>query len=67
MITVTYTIPNISCMHCIRTIKSELMDIEGVQNVEGDLENKKVTIDYSDPADEEKLRSLLSEIHYPPK
>jgi copper chaperone CopZ len=43
------------------------MDIEGVQNVEGDLENKKVTIDYSDPADEEKLRSLLSEIHYPPK
>jgi len=67
MNSVTYTIPNISCMHCIRTIKSELMDIEGVHDVEGDLEKKQVTINYSEPADEGKLRSLLSEIHYPPQ
>ncbi len=38
MSAVTYTIPNISCMHCVNTIKRELMDVEGVSGVEADLD-----------------------------
>ncbi len=30
MTTVTYSIPNISCGHCVHTIQSELSELSGV-------------------------------------
>ena len=38
-----FTIPNISCGHCVMAIKNELDDMEGIKSVEGDPENKTVT------------------------
>ena len=67
MNTITYTIPAISCMHCVHTIKSELAEMEGVGRVEVDLDTKKVEIEYSAPATPEKIEGLLTEINYPPK
>jgi copper chaperone len=63
--TVTYSIPNISCGHCVHTIKSEVSDLEGVQSVEADMMTKVTTITYGPPATEEKIKSLLAEINYP--
>ncbi len=63
--TVTYSIPNISCHHCVHTITTELTDLEGVINVTADLETKKATISFEPPATEEKIKSLLAEINYP--
>lgn len=63
--TVTYHIPNISCMHCVHTIKTEVGDLAGVKSVTADLENKQATITFEPPADEEKIKSLLAEIYYP--
>ncbi len=65
MQTVTYTIPNISCQHCVRTIKREVGDMRGVWNVEGDVQTKQVTISFEAPASEEAIQSLLAEINYP--
>ncbi len=65
MNTVTYTIPNISCHHCVHTIKSEVSDIQGVLSVEGDPQSKMVTISYEAPATSEEIESLLEEINYP--
>jgi copper chaperone len=62
---VTYSIPNISCGHCIHTIKSEVSELEGVQSVEADMMTKQATITYGPPATEEKIKSLLAEINYP--
>ncbi len=62
---VTYHIPNISCHHCIHTIKSELTELEGVAAVEGDVSTKRVTITFDAPADENRLKALLAEINYP--
>lgn len=62
---VTYQVPNISCMHCVHTIKSELVDIEGVQSVEADKDSKQVTVSFDKPATEAKLRFVLQEINYP--
>ena len=31
MTTVTYSIPNISCMHCVHTIKTEVSELAGVK------------------------------------
>lgn len=36
----TFSIPNISCGHCVMSIKNELSELEGVKTVEGDPEKK---------------------------
>lgn len=65
MQTVTYTIPNISCGHCVHTIKMEVSDLEGVSQVEANMEARQATISFDAPATEEKIKSLLAEINYP--
>ncbi len=65
MQTVTYSIPNISCMHCVHTIKSELSELPGVKTVEADQNPKRATITFDAPANEEKIKELLAEINYP--
>ena len=61
----TLSIPKISCGHCVNTIKNELLEIEGVNSVEGDPETKKVTVEFENPATMEKIYKLLKEIEYP--
>lgn len=65
MTTVTYTIPNISCEHCVHTIKSEVSELPGVKTVDADAQTKKAMITFEAPATEEKIKLLLSEINYP--
>ena len=65
MKTVTYTIPNISCMHCVHTIKTEVGDLNGVKSVEANAQTKQATITYEEPATEEKIKAVLTEINYP--
>jgi copper chaperone CopZ len=65
MHTVTYTIPNISCGHCVHTIKSEVSELPGVKAVEADMMGKKTTITFEPPATEDQIKSLLAEINYP--
>ncbi|NPV76307.1 MAG: heavy-metal-associated domain-containing protein [Anaerolineae bacterium] len=67
MTSVTYTIPNISCNHCVHTIKNELSDLEGVKTVEADVNTRKATIIFESPATEEEIINLLNAINYPPK
>ena len=66
MKTVTYTIPNISCMHCVHTIKTEVSDLEGVKSVDANAESKQTVITFDAPATEEQIVSILKEINYPP-
>jgi copper chaperone len=67
MKTVTYTIPNISCGHCVHTIKTEVSDLEGVQMVEANPQTKQATITFDSPASEDQIVALLKEINYPPE
>jgi copper chaperone len=61
----TFLIPDISCSHCVMTVKNELNDIEGVSRVEGDPQKKEITVEWEAPATLEKIRSVLKEINYP--
>jgi copper chaperone len=61
----TFTIPNISCNHCVMTIKNQLSELEGVISVEGDAENKSIRVEWGDPATLEKIRNTLKQINYP--
>jgi copper chaperone CopZ len=65
MKTVTYTIPNISCGHCVHTIKSEVSDLAGVRSVDADMVRKQATITFDEPATEQQIKNLLAEINYP--
>jgi copper chaperone CopZ len=65
MNTLTYKIPNISCSHCIHTIKTEVGDLPGVKSVEGNVATRIVTVVYGDPATREQIEALLAEIDYP--
>jgi copper chaperone CopZ len=65
MTTVTYSIPNISCGHCVHTIQNELSDLEGVRSVSASQETKQATISYEPPASEESIKQLLASINYP--
>jgi copper chaperone len=65
MKTVTFNIPNISCGHCVHTIKMEVSDLEGVHSVDASAESKTATISFDLPATEESIKKLLTEINYP--
>ena len=64
----TVTVPNISCGHCVKTIERELGELKGVSSTKADLDTKVVTVEWSEPpASWEAIRSLLTEINYPPE
>ena len=65
MTTVTYSIPNISCGHCVHTIQNEVSELDGVASVVANQEARTATIVFEAPATEEKIKALLGEINYP--
>lgn len=66
MPTKTFEVPNISCGHCVMTIKNELIDLDGVTRVDADQETRMVTVEWQEPTTWDQIRDLLAEISYPP-
>jgi copper chaperone CopZ len=65
MTTVKYSVPNISCGHCVHTIQMEVSEVEGVQSVKADQESRAVEITFDAPATEDAIKAILAEINYP--
>ncbi len=63
--TVTYSIPNISCNHCVHTVTMEVSDMDGVESVVADVGTQQATIIFDPPATETAIKGLLAEINYP--
>ena len=61
-----FQVPNITCHHCVMTIKRELEELEGIVGVTGDAETKTVTVEWDSPATWDGIKALLAEINYPP-
>lgn len=61
-----FKIPNISCSHCVNSIKNELEELEGISKVEGDPGTKEITVEWEAPASIESIKDILVEINYPP-
>jgi copper chaperone len=60
-----FSVPNITCGHCVMTIQRELSEIDGVKKVEGDPTAKEINVEWDAPATLEKIKSALEEINYP--
>ncbi len=63
---ITMKAPDISCEHCVATVKKTVGRFPGVQSVEADAETKIITLTY-DPmqADLPKIEEALEEEGYP--
>ena len=60
-----FSIPNISCGHCVMAIPNELGALDGVQQVSGDPNAKEIVVAWEHPATLERIRAALQEINYP--
>ena len=60
-----FSIPNISCGHCVNAIKAELSELDGISTVEGDIEGNSVAVEWEAPVTEDIIKNKLAEINYP--
>ena len=60
-----FKVPAIMCGHCVKAVKDELEELDGVSEVEGNPEDKSVTVTWEAPATEVVIRETLEEINYP--
>ncbi len=65
MTTVKYSVPNISCHHCVNTIQNEVAELAGIKSVKATVDTRAVEIVFDSPASEEKIKALMAEINYP--
>jgi copper chaperone len=61
--TLTYSVPAIHCDHCAMSIREEVSDVAGVEDVDVDLESKVVTVHGRELSDEQ-LRAAIHEAGY---
>lgn len=65
MESITLSIPNISCNHCVMTVKRESGFVEGVRFLSGDVAGKTATFELSDDAALSALKDALADAGYP--
>jgi copper chaperone CopZ len=61
----TFSIPKISCGHCVMTITKELKELKGVRKVEGNPQFKAVDVEWDAPTTEAQIRATLNDINFP--
>lgn len=61
--TVAYSVPAIHCAHCAMSIREEVSEVAGVEDVDVDLDTKVVTIRGLE-LDDAELRAAIAEAGY---
>ena len=51
MTEMTFKVPNISCMHCVHTIQTEVGALPGIKSVEARADTKEVKVAFDAPVD----------------
>ena len=65
METITLSIPNISCNHCVMTVRRESGFVDGAEFVSGDVDGKTATFQVADDGALVALKAALAEAGYP--
>ena len=61
----TFSVPGISCDHCVMTIKRELSALDSVLSVDANAESKQVVVEFKAEDDLAVIRETMEEIGYP--
>jgi copper chaperone len=62
--TETYKVSGMTCGHCVSAVKGEVAKIEGVTDVEIDLESGAVTVTSAEGIQDADLRAAVDEAGY---
>lgn len=65
MSTLTYSVPGMTCDHCVNAVTSELTAVVGVTDVSVDLATKLVVVSGTD-LDDHTLRTAIEEAGFEP-
>lgn len=60
-----FSVPDIVCGGCANSIKKALGNIEGIGNVEVDIETKIVNVEHEPEIGNEKILEILDDIGFP--
>lgn len=64
MTTTTFTVQGMTCGHCVSAVTDEVGQIQGVSDVDVDLETGAVTITSEGDVDEDVVRAAVEEAGY---
>jgi copper chaperone len=59
-----FTVPAISCQHCVNAITKEVSGVSGVQNVKIDLGSKRVSVQADENVATETIVNAINEAGY---
>jgi copper ion binding protein len=60
----TITVTGMTCDHCVRAVREELSQLEGVSDVDVDLASGRVRICVDSPVDDAAVRAAVEEAGY---
>lgn len=64
MATSRFIVPEISCHHCVNAVTQEVSALDGVQNVQVQMETKLVTIEHAESVTSAALVAAINEAGY---
>ncbi len=59
-----YTVPSMSCQHCVNAITGEVSAVDGVRQVRIDLGSKRVTVDADERVTDDIIVEAIHEAGY---
>ena len=59
-----FTVPTISCQHCVNAITKEVSAVQGVQNVKVDLGTKRVSVQADERVPTDVIVNAINEAGY---
>ena len=60
----TFKVPDASCEHCVHAITSSLLKVDGVYNVDVDLDTKDVTVGHDMVVNTGAMRQAIQDAGY---
>lgn len=59
-----FSVPSMSCQHCVNAITKEVQSVQGVQNVKIDLGSKRVSVQADERVSKDALVNAINEAGY---
>lgn len=59
-----FTVPSMSCQHCVNAITKEVTQLNGVQNIKIDLGTKRVSVETADQVSTDDVVNAIKEAGY---
>ncbi len=59
-----FTVPSMSCQHCVNAITNEVSQLNGVQNVKIDLNTKRVSVQTTEQVSTDEVVNAIKEAGY---